>query len=64
MPDPATVIGSTIDQQLDFHEDFVTLNSRICQFHALPFERTSNQAFCAELARIGETLSRGRFCDT
>ena len=56
MPDPATVIGSVIDQQLAFEEAFATLHSRIRRFLALPFERMSDQALSAELTRIGETL--------
>lgn len=56
MPDPATVIGSTIDQQLAFEEAFATLDSRIRRFLALPPERLSDQALSAELTRIGETL--------
>lgn len=56
MPDPATVIGSAIDQQLAFEEAFATLHSRIRRFLALPLERLSDQALSAELTRIGETL--------
>jgi arsenate reductase len=55
MPDPATVIGSAIDQQLAFEEAFATLHSRISRFLALPVERMSDQALSAELTRIGET---------
>ncbi len=55
MPDPATVIGSAIDQQLAFEEAFATLHSRITRFLALPLERMSDQAMAAELTRIGET---------
>lgn len=56
MPDPATVIGSAIDQQLAFEEAFATLHSRIRRFLALPLERMSDQVLSAELTRIGETL--------
>ncbi len=56
MPDPTTVIGSVIDQQLAFEEAFATLHSRIRRFLALPLERLSDQALSAELTRIGETL--------
>jgi arsenate reductase (thioredoxin) len=55
-PDPATVIGSAVDQQLAFEEAFATLHSRIRRFLALPLERMSDQALSAELTRIGETL--------
>lgn len=56
MPDPATVIGSAIDQQLAFEEAFATLHSRIRRLLGLPLERMSDQALSAELMRIGETL--------
>lgn len=56
MPDPATVIGSALDQQLAFEQAFTTLHSRIRRFLALPLERLSDQALSAELTRIGETL--------
>jgi hypothetical protein len=56
MPDPATVIGSAIDQQLAFEEAFATLHSRIGRLVALPLERLSDQALSAELTCIGEML--------
>lgn len=54
MPDPSTVVGTATDARLAFEETFLTLESRIRKFLALPLGQLSDQALSRELALIGE----------
>jgi arsenate reductase len=56
MPDPSAVVGSEIDIRVAFEEAFLTLEARIREFLALPFESLDGRSLTLELERIGRVL--------